>query len=250
MIRKTYKGNWYEFTPGFSNFALTYSLAGYYSHHPILHISIIWGNFFITLPWTHYKMQKIEKNLSQLRKDKLQTLKNPNFKPKDIYVKQYYDEVDPPSYGIYYYMDQIGIKYGKNTKLFNMPWALDWIRTSALKKDHTWIHETKKNRDLEFYDKNKWKDILFNETYPYIYTDKYNNTENCLATITVREREWRPKCLKWCKLFNKIIKDIDIEFNSIDNTKFTGKVVGYCYKMLPNETPYQTLKRMEKEKKF
>lgn len=147
---------------------------------------------------------------------------------------------------------------GRKWKTITMPWDMTWVRTSILLKDENWFHETKNNRrfwgeDIEgkiigsynWLNKNKWK-----ETYPYV--DSYDNVV-VNATISVDEREWRPLGLKWTKLFSRTSKDIDVEFDKEvgkEKGSWKGGTIGCGYKLLPNETPYECLKRMEKERKF
>lgn len=250
---KTYKTKWYEFTPEWSGFNLKYHIAGYDDPRPMLQIYIIWGKLFLYLPWYHYKKVEIEKNLKQKRKDKLKILSNSKdkIKPKPIYKSLYYD-TEPPIYGIYFHMNQFVICYGEKTKFFDLPWAWDWIRTSFLKKDNTWEHETKHNRK-DFWNEKKWKNLLFEESYPYTYITKNGTVQNVISTIKVVEREWRWKWFKWFKYIKRINKVIDIEFNKEvgeESGSWKGGVVGCSYTMLKKETPYQTLKRMEKERKF
>ncbi len=71
---------------------------------------------------------------------------------------------------------------------FYMPWDLDWVRTSALRKDGSWEHEHRGDRK-NFYE-NKWKDVLWIEIYPYTYTLKSGEVQERKATIRVEEREW------------------------------------------------------------
>ena len=248
---KTYKSKWYEFTPTWSGFHLSYHLAGYFHSIPMLQIYFIWGKLFLYLPWRHYKKVEIKKNLKEIRKDKLNFIKGKEI--KKVYKKELYNENDPPRYGIYFHMNEFCINYGKKYKQYDLPWCLDWIRTSALTKDGKWLHETKHNRNMNFQDEDKWKDILFSETYPYIYITQNNEEQQCLATIRVEEREWRWHWFKWLKYPRRISKDIDIEFSDeIGERKgsWKGGVTGCGYEMKPNETPYETLKRMEKERKF
>ena len=249
--KKTYKSSWYEFTPDWSGFNLSYDLAGYFSPKPELQIYFIWGKLFIHLPWRHYKKIEREKTLKEKRKDKLNEIAGKSVKKS--YVKEFYDESEPPSYGIYYHFNQICIKYGIKYKLFDMPWVQTWIRTSALKNDGTWIDETKNNRNMSFYDELKWKDILLIEKYTYRYITKDGTLQECEATIRVEEREWRWKWFKWLKYTRKTYKCIDVSFKveiGEGKNSYKGGVTGCSYEMLPNETPFQTLKRMEQEKRF
>jgi len=249
--KKTYKSSWYEFTPDWSGFSLKYELAGYFEHKPTIQIYLIWGKLFLYMPWSHYKKTERAKTLKERRKDKLDSLCGK--KIKKVYSKELYDESDPPQYGIYFYMNQFGINYGYKTKLYDMPWMLDWIRCSALRKDGKWENETKKDRNKNFWDKEKWEGILFSETYPYLYTTTDEEEQHCLATIRVEEREWRWKWFKWLKCTREIYKCIDVEFSTdIGERKggWKGGCTGCSYEMKKNETPFQTLKRMEKERRF
>ena len=140
---------------------------------------------------------------------------------------------------------------GKKWKTFTMPWEYTWVRTSLLLSDQkSWEHETPKKRESFYTD--KWKDpnVVFIKTLPYL--DKYDNT-SLLATIRVEEREWRRRFLKWTKMFSKTRKTIAIEFSSeVGKRKgsWKGGCVGCSYDILPGETPFECLKRMEKERKF
>lgn len=247
--KKTYRGRWYEFTPAWSGFHLCYELAGYFSPRPVLQIYFIWGKLFLTMPWHHYKKIEREKTLKEKRADKLNTIAGK--KIEKVYDKVTYDECDPPKYGIYFYMNQFGINCGTKTKLYDLPWALTWIRTSALRKDGNWEHETKGDKK-EFWN-DKWEDIIFKESYPYKYIKNDGTEQNTIATIKVEEREWRWKWFKWLKITRKISRDIEVNFSCEIGEKvgsWKGGVLGTGYKMKKGETPYQTLKRMENEKRF
>ena len=157
-----------------------------------------------------------------------------------------------------------------------MPYDYNWVRTSVLLKDGTWEHEARKNRKGLFGNTKSIKPI-WEEEYPYTYTLKNGNIQHRTATIKVEEREWRQRWLMWTKLFSNSRKTIDIKFgyagpinrkviiekvgNKLIDEKQTGEVgektgswkggtTGCGYEMLPNETPLDTLRRMEKERKF
>jgi hypothetical protein len=147
---------------------------------------------------------------------------------------------------------------GRKWKTITMPWDMTWVRTSILLKNNDWFHETKNNRRSWNDDKdgkivgsygwlkiNKWQEI-----HPYI--DSYDNTV-VNATISIEEREWRPLWFQWTKIFAKIHKDIKVEFDKEvgkEKGSWKGGTIGCGYRLLPEETPYEGLKRMEKEEKF
>lgn len=142
---------------------------------------------------------------------------------------------------------------GRKWKTISMPWEYEWARTSTLLNDNTWYNETKSNRGQKYssegsykwIEENKWK-----ETHPY--KDPFDG-KIVNATIGVSEREWRMKCLKWTKLFAKIRRDIDVDFDQEVGKKkgsWKGGVIGCGYDLKAKETPYECLKRMEKERSF
>jgi hypothetical protein len=221
---KTYwRNDWMSFYPGFFKLNFKISPAGYFDNRANIIFSLGWGQFFIHIP----------------------------------FITSKYDECEPPRYGFYFYAtekwwpDCFVICKGKKTKHIDLPWAYEWIRTSKLLKDDTWAHSTKKSRK-DFY-KNEWQEKLWSESYSYIYTLKDGTIQERIATIKVEEREWRQKWIKWTKLFSMIRKYIDIEFSDEIGERtgsWKGGTVGCSYNMLPNETPLECLRRMEKERKF
>jgi hypothetical protein len=157
------------------------------------------------------------------------------------------------SWGFYYYVDthDFVIRNGKKSKYIPMPWALTWVRTSMLKKNGEWEHEVKGNRK-DFYEE-KWNDILFSETHPYKYKLKSGKVQNTLATIKVKEMEWRRVGWKWSKMGRLVRKTIEVDFKNElgeGSGSWKGGVVGCGYEMLKNETPLDTLKRMERDRKL
>ena len=253
MERKTFNNEYIEFTTGWSGFDIKYHVAGYFNPYASIQIYMIWGMLFLTLPWKHHKKVKIEKTSQEIRKDKLKKISDPNFKVENRYKKVEYDGSQSPTYGFYFHDRTFGVCYGKKKKLYDLPWMQDWIRTSCLKKDGEWAHETTKNINMDFWDKNKWKNILFEEEHPYKYVCKDGTIQNRIATINVIEREWRWKWFKWLKYTKFVRKVIDINFDKEVGERsgsWKGGCTGCSYDMLPNETPHQTLKRMEKERKF
>lgn len=134
---------------------------------------------------------------------------------------------------------------------FTMPWAYDWVRTSNLRKDGTWEHERK--GDIKDFYKDEWKEVVWHETYPYVYILKSGKVQNRRATIKVVEREWRPLWFKWTPLFKKTHREIDVTFDDEVGERtgtWKGGTIGCGYKIIDPELPFQTLKRMERERKF
>jgi hypothetical protein len=173
-------------------------------------------------------------------------------------------DCDSAAWGIHYHSNKLWIyiggagnfQGGRKWKTITMPWDLTWVRTSTLKQDHFWYNESQKNRlnwggkeDSEgsyyWLEKNKWKET-------HSYTDSYDGTV-VNATISVKEREWRPLWFQWTSLFAKKKKTIEVEFDKeVGKRKgsWKGGTLGCSYELLPTETPLECLRRMEKERDF
>lgn len=169
------------------------------------------------------------------------------------------DECDPPKYGISYHHQTLWIHRGGKGNMnggnkwwtMYMPWSFQWVRTSALRKDGTWEH-SKKGNDKSFWE-DKWKDVLLIETHPYTYKLRSGEIQERLATIKVKEREWRWHWMKWSPFPRKISRDIDVSFNEEvgeGTGSWKGGVTGCGYPIKKGETPLECLRRMEAERKF
>ena len=145
---------------------------------------------------------------------------------------------------------------GKKRKYIHFPWNLEWYRTShaieLVGGDPRWVHEFKGSRQ-DFWDKEKWQNLLWSETHPYTYVLNSGKVQNRMATITLEQREWRRKWLMWTTLFNQVRTTISIEFDDEVGERtgsWKGGTLGCGWDLKPNETPLECLRRMEKERKF
>ena len=204
--------------------ALTLS-DGYFDKRPSLNICFLFFDAYFNLP---FAMPNYTEDINEARK-----------------------------YGFYFYadekiFDQIWFCWGKKGYVIYMPWFLDWVRTSALRKNGTWEHETKGNKK-EFWNK-KWNDVLWEESgIHYRYTMKSGKVQNISTSIQIQEREWRWKWFKWLRWPNLTRRCIEVAFASEIGEK-TGSWKGGCiacsYEMKKDETAIQCLRRMEKERIF
>ena len=96
------------------------------------------------------------------------------------------------------------------------------------------------------------KDNELVHKYHYNYVDNYDESiVHC--TYWAEEREWRRKWFKWCDWFKIVKRYIEIEFDGEvgkDKGSWKGGCTGCSYTLLPNETPEECIRRMEKERKF
>lgn len=224
-----YKNDWMEFCTGFHKLHFKISPASYFDNRAAIQFSTIWGQIFIHL----------------------------NF------IRSKYDECDPPQYGFYFYghdnwfPDTFVWCWGRKTHHFSMPWTLEWYRTSVLRKDGEWEHELQPTRlgqrNKRFWDDEKWKDVFWQETYPYTYVLKRGEIQEVLATVKVEEREWRRKWLKFTPLFNLVRRTISINFSDEVGERrgsWKGGTLGCGWDLKKGETPLIALRRMEIERKF
>ena len=161
-------------------------------------------------------------------------------------------------YGFYTYENEsLWLWWGKRHKVIYWPWSWKWIgtwyRTSNgwLLKDH-W-----KNGELKdwSYDR-EWQmsnGILY-EQYPYRYVTKSGAIQDVTAWCHVTRREWKWRLWWWLGISPENTKIIlEVEFSDdIGESKgsWKGGTIGCAYTMLQGETMEQTLRRMEKERKF
>lgn len=205
------------------SFDISFEICGYFDNRPRINLDLIFFSLTIVLPFRN----------------------------------KWTDECDPPKWGISIHNKTIWIYRGGKGNLSggNKWWAWDlpfiskeWVRTSILLKYGTWEHETKGNRK-KFYN-DEWKQKQ--KSWTYDYTDRYDG-EIIPTTIYVEQREWRPKWLKWTRLFADVSTTIDIHFSKEvgrEKGSWKGGTLGCGYALLPKEHPLDCLKRMEKERKF
>lgn len=218
-----YVGDWLNFYPGFHKINIRFGPASYFDNRFYVAFSLGWGQFYIHIP----------------------------------FIRSKYNQYDPPEYGFYFYSDgswfpdSFWVCLGKKRKCFDLPWSMDWVRTSVLRADGSWEHETRGDKKDFFED--RWNDILWKDSYPYVYKKKDGEIQNRVATVRVEEREWRPLWFKWTKLFREVRRTIDISFDKEIGEKvgsWKGGIIGCDWKILPGETALEALRRMEKERKF
>jgi hypothetical protein len=221
-----YRNNWLEFCTGFRKWNFVVSPASYFDNRADVQFSTIWGQWYISIP----------------------------------FIRSKYDECDPPRYGFYFYSNDSWFPtyfvwcWGRRTYHLGLPWGLDWVRTSYLRKDGEWEHESKKHGvNKSFWDDSKWGDILWSETHPYTYVLKSGEVQERTAKIKIAEREWRPRWFKWTGLFKFVRKTIEVEFNGEVGERtgsWKGGTTGCGYEMLNGESALECLRRMERERSF
>jgi hypothetical protein len=91
------------------------------------------------------------------------------------------------------------------------------------------------------------------ENFPYRYVCNDGEVQDVTAKVFVSRMEWRWTGLKGLPYPRKVQTCIDVEFdNSVGEGRgsWKGGCTGCGIEMLPSETPEQTLRRMEKTRRF
>ena len=223
-----YRNDWFEFCTGWHKLNFKVAPAGYFDNRAKIHFTLGWGQFFLTIP----------------------------------FIRSKYDECDPPKYGFYFYSidgfwpTELVMCLGRKNKTFYLPWNPEWVRTSRLSCDETWFHERREDRkkgiECRWWDE-EFQNKLWKKTYPYTYTLKDGTIQDRLATVTVEEREWRPRWFMWTDIFSKKRRSINVEFDQEVGERtgsWKGGVTGCGYDLKPLEHPYVCLLRMQEERKF
>lgn len=136
-----------------------------------------------------------------------------------------------PTYGFNFFADGLHLHWGKQHgkasdpfKIIGMPWR--------------WQHIDRAHKRL-----------TPEETHPYRYTLRDGTVQERTATIYVEARAWwRP----WPP-FYRPRRSINVDFSGEVGERtgsWKGGVLGCGYDMKRGETPLQTLRRMERERRF
>lgn len=148
----------------------------------------------------------------------------------------------------------IHLNWGDKCKILHLPWEYDWVRTSKLRPNgQSWAHQ-REAAHLDAFQRYRIFDAEphWEETYPFRYTRKNGEVQDRDATVKVIEMEWRQRWLKWCPLFAKVRKSIDISFDKEVGERsgsWKGGVIGMGYDMLPGESALDTLRRLQEDSK-
>ena len=141
--------------------------------------------------------------------------------------------------------------YNKSLNI-EMPWTYKWKRTELLDWDmKTVCKEEAGERDWHkwYNEKEAWvKDNA--KTYDYTYVLKNGTVQNRKATCHIERRTWTVRWAPWVKT---VSTTLDVKFDDEVGERtgsWKGGTTGCSYEMLHNETPEQTLRRMESERKF
>lgn len=154
---------------------------------------------------------------------------------------------DEPSYGFYTFDRDIVWRWGKLYKSFSWPFVtFKHERTETLSLDRSRVVHVH-GRDWE---RQNEVAAANSERHGYAYTLKNGQTQQRVATIHVERWIWRRK---WAPFLKKVQETIEVSFSDEVGERsgsWKGGCLGCSYEMRPGETPLETLRRMERERKF
>ena len=222
--------SWAEIT-GRLGFAFELCL---FEDHYSLHVHLGWPNVFIKLPflqrWHHEPDEMME------------------------------------SWGCSVFLYDAHLNWGSKCKIVHFPWSWDWVRTSILLADGTWVHEPRNrgpgfpNYPLARTEKKPWgtwhkvkETLAWRETYPYRYVLRSGEIQDRQATVHIEEREWRWRWFWYLPFPRMMQRTIAVEFSDEVGERsgsWKGGCTGCGYQLRHDELPQECLRRMERERKF
>ena len=151
-------------------------------------------------------------------------------------------------WGLSFCDDALHMHWNERSKVWWLPWLHKIHQRSEVRRaDGTWVPF------VGGWERDKSPDGREAITYPYRYVLRNGTVQNRTAAIYVKRRAWRPKWFCWTSLFEKQRQSISVEFSDEvgeQTGSWKGGCIGCEWEMLPNESPEQSLRRMEKERVF
>jgi hypothetical protein len=207
----SYRFNWGEVSKGWG-FDLKYSV---YHETATINICLLYGNLFIKAPMIINQRDGTEDWCA--------------------------------SYGLSYHSKGIWWAWRTKNWCFRMPWDWQHVRHTLLNPDGSVCCEAK---ELE----HSWEPPEeIKETHAYTYHLRSGEIQHRKATIYGEEREWRWKWFKFLPYPRKVGRSISIDFDGEVGERsgsWKGGTVGCGYGWKHEETMLESLRRMEKERKF
>ncbi len=146
------------------------------------------------------------------------------------------------------------LRWGSWRKQWDWPFHTITLAWDYLGKDGDWHNNHGRSFENFSSEVEKEDSLKKTETYPYRYVLKSGGVQNVTATIS-KERWIRGRhILSWLGLWpSRVSYSINVQFDGEvgeEAGSWKGGCVGCGYSMKPGETPLDTLRRMERERKF
>ena len=151
----------------------------------------------------------------------------------------------------------------RKTHSLNFPWQYDWVSTELLEHKANlpylaktvWMEHRRDRGKRDSFDVMRESDAFkkqVSETYDFTYTLKSGEVQKRKATVRVDRMTWR---MRWWPLlpFKKVRTSIWVDFDGEvgeGTGSWKGGTMGCGYELRHGETPLESLRRMERERKF
>lgn len=145
------------------------------------------------------------------------------------------------------------LNWGARCKIVRMPWSYDHCRTEVMLRDGSFVpYEKYRRGSLEPAPEPAG---LYREAFPYRYGLRSGEVQEVTATVTAERRSWcwRAWPFRLLRWPSRVRTSIDVEFSDEvgeQRGSWKGGCVGCGWGLLPGETPEQSLRRMERERRF
>ena len=158
------------------------------------------------------------------------------------------------SWGFSFTYDALHAYWGRRMGVFYYPWTLDYYKRWERVDEAVWAPRGKP--DWVFLEMPRGaRDgiVATKHKAPYTYKLKSGEIQERTATFYIDRYEWRRRIWPWAPWFNKRVDLIEVSFDDEVGERtgsWKGGTIGCGYDMRPGETGLQTLRRMERERKF
>ena len=156
---------------------------------------------------------------------------------------------DEPGWGICGTFGEVGdfvLRWGERSGRWRWPFHVQFVRSEYFVRPGEW-------REPRPYSEPERRPKAWSQTLPYTYTLKSGEVQHRKATIRWERWYYRRHLLHLLGWPMQCRNVIDVEFDGEVGERsgsWKGGTIGCGYDMLPGEEPEQTLRRMERERKF
>lgn len=177
----------------------------------------------------------------------------------DRWLREPYEMME--SWGVYYSERALVLCWGKRSKFIYMPWMYTQVRHDVQRADGSWVPYVGSWEEGPLRVVNdrgatmggKEPDGRHLEEHPYHYRLRSGEVQERIATVYVERREHRWRGFKWLPWPRLRRQSIQVEFSGEVGERtgsWKGGVIGTGCDMRPGERAVDTLRRMERERKY
>jgi hypothetical protein len=152
------------------------------------------------------------------------------------------------SYGFTYFERAFQFKWRTRCKIIRLPWDWEHVRHTFLNLNGS-VHHHEEKRRGHFEQAPEGTKMVCD----YIYVRRSGEVQHRTATINGEEREWRWRWFTWCPWPSRVSRSINVEFDREIGEEvgtWKGGTVGCGWDWRHDESALESLRRMERERKF